>query len=93
MSSINYPNRHCEISDGVCPSARDWTSYPIEKDNSSGRNMDNWKSCNCVKDSDAQCCMKTKWRPKIYAGNPRMKCIKTKIFVGCAAQKCGYCLY
>lgn len=101
---------HCEISYGGCPPGRDWTSYPIEKDNSSGRNMDNGKSCNCVKDSDikdcltrnpysrgrgrwgsncqtsvirsiARCCMKTKWRPNLYAGNPRGKCIKTKIFV------------
>lgn len=28
-----------------------------------------------------KCCMKTKWHPNLYAGNPRGKCIKTKIFV------------
>ena len=100
--------RHCEISDGDCPPGRQWVSYPIEKDDSNKRRMDNGKRCSCVTDNDikecmrrhpysagkgrwgsncqtsviktiASCCLKTSWKPNIYAGNPRGKCLEYKI--------------
>ena len=50
--------RHCEIAEGDCPSGREWVSYPIEKDNSSKRKMDNGKRCSCVNDNDIKECMR-----------------------------------